>query len=255
MNAMILCAGLGSRLRPITNTIPKPMIPIAGKPLLEHQIEWFKKFGITNIAINLFYLSDSIKNYFGSGKNFGVNILYSPEPELLGTAGGVKKVDNISKGFFSGTFVVYYGDNYTDLDLNQMLDFHKKNCAVATILMRKRPRGNKVSSIIELDDIGRVRTFVEKPSQELTLSQPDVVLSNSGIYVLEPEVLKYIPQNKFFDFGSDVFPVLLSEGKKVMGFVSGTFWRELGTLEKYENAKKDIEERFKINKEDIKMDL
>ena len=240
MRAMILCAGLGTRLQPITNSIPKPMIPVAGKPLVEHQIRWFAKHGINEIAINLHHLPDVITNYFRDGSKFGVKLLYSHEPTLLGTAGGVKQVEK----FFDGTFVVFYGDNYTDFDLKEMIAYHKKHKAVATIMMRKRPRKAKVSSIIELDASGQVTKFIEKPDPALAESQPPEILSNNGIYVLEPEVLAFIPPGKFYDFGANVFPDLLKHNKKVMGYVSDVFWCELGTLEKYESAKHEIEKRL-----------
>jgi mannose-1-phosphate guanylyltransferase / phosphomannomutase len=222
MKAIILAAGKGTRLKPLTNNIPKVMLPINGKPLLEYTIKLFKKYGIKEIAINLHHLPEKIKDYFGDGKKFGVKIYYSYEPKLLGTAGAIKKIED----FFDDTFIVFYGDNFTNLNILDMVNYHESKKGIATICLHK---GKSKSSYIEMDSNNKIVKFVEKPKIE------KYGWVNSGIYVLEKEVIKFIPKNKFFDFGKDLFPLLLKKNKKIFGYpLKDCFWFEVGTLEKYE---------------------
>ena len=236
MRGMILAAGIGTRLLPITERIPKCMVDVAGKPLIYHQLQWFKANGINEVAINLFHLPEPITSYVGDGSRFGVRVTYSPEKEILGTAGGVKAMAH----FFQGTFVVFYGDNFTDLCIDQMLIFHRKNRAAATLFIK--PVGSKISSIIQMNSTQKIVRFVEKPSPDEVRSVSGTLYSSNGIYILEPKILEFIPFGTMFDFGKDLFPNLIDR-EAIYGFLEPkAFWRELGTLERYTTGKKDIEE-------------
>lgn len=207
MKAMILAAGEGSRLRPLTNDIPKVMVKIDDKPLLEYNINLARSYGIRDIIINVHYKLESIIGYFKGGKELGVSIYYSKEKNLLGSAGGVKKVEKkLTKPFF-----LLYGDNFTNCDLRALLMAHKKNktiCTVAVFDMRK----NKNSGIAG----GRVLVNKDKTvSQFIEGGQENRGLVNAGVYVLDPKIFKYIPKGKTYDFGKDVFPFLLQHKIKI----------------------------------------
>lgn len=209
MKAMILAAGKGIRLRPYTNQIPKCMISIAGKPILEHIIEWLKKHEIKEIIINLHYLPELIKDYFSEGKKWGVKIYYSYEEHLLGTAGGVKNVES----FFDGPFLVWYGDNLSTCNLNKLYQFHKAKGGLGTIVLHQREEVRH-SGVVRLDGDDRIIFFQEKPKSEKVLSN----WVNAGIYLFEQKVLNYIYPDKILDFGQDVFPYLLGRGERLYGY-------------------------------------
>jgi mannose-1-phosphate guanylyltransferase len=231
MKGMILAAGEGRRLRPLTNHLPKPMLPLAGRPLLEHIITHLRDCGITNLAINLHHLPEAVMDYFGQGRHWGVNLRYSVEKSLLGSAGGVKRLQS----FFDETFVVYYGDVFTQADLRLMIDFHKQAGAVATMGLHRVPdpwnRG-----IVQLDEAQNIIRFAEKPPRGQVFSN----LANAGIYVLEPEVLNYIPVEQPYDFGRDVFPDMLARGIRVAGYVIEDRLIDIGLPEKYEEAERFV---------------
>jgi mannose-1-phosphate guanylyltransferase/phosphomannomutase len=227
MKGMILAAGEGRRLRPLTNHSPKPMLPLAGRPLLEHIITYLRGCGVTELGINLHYLPDVVMDYFGDGGKWGVSIRYSVEETLLGSAGGVKRLQE----FFDQTFVVYYGDIFTYADLPQMINFHRRTGALATMGLYQVPdpwnRG-----IVQLDETQAIVRFAEKPPPDQIFSN----LANAGIYVLEPEVLDRIPTGQPFDFGHDLFPGMLAEEVKVAGYVINDVLIDIGLPEKYEEA-------------------
>lgn len=227
MKAMILSAGEGTRLRPLTLTTPKPMLPVGGRPLLEHVILNLQRCGVTDIGINLYHLPEQVIDYFGDGSRLGVNIRYSIEEKLLGSAGGVKRLAD----FFDETFVVYYGDVFTFANLRPMVDLHRQSGAPATMGLYRVPdpwnRG-----IVELDSAKTIVRFVEKPPKGLAFSN----LANAGIYVLEPEILNWIPAAEHYDFGHDVFPNLLAQGVKVAGYVLNDPIIDIGLPEKYAEA-------------------
>lgn len=237
--AMILAAGLGTRLDPITKDIPKCMVPAAGKPLVEHQIDWLKNYGITEIAINLHYLHKKVTKYLGDGSKLGVKITYSIEDKLMGTAGGVKKLEK----FFDSQFLVFYGDEYTDMNLNELKSYHDSEKAAATICIREDPPDVKATNIITLNEEHRITEFIEKPSDEIIENFKGKSITNCGIYICEPEILKAMPSNKFYDFGYNVFPELVKK-EKVCGFFipKKYFWCELGTIERY-NKYKNLNKR------------
>lgn len=241
MRAIILAAGFGKRLMPLTKNIPKPLLPVLGKPMIQHNVEWLKANGIREIAINLHHLPGRITKFLGNGSRFGVKITYSVEKKILGTAGGVKKLES----FVKGPFLVCYGDNITNLDVNKLLRFHRKKKNFATICLHKIKRNElKDASIVNLSKGSRILSFAEKPNRETVkkLMKGKNNYSNAGIYVLEPSVLKLIGKNRFSDFAKDIFPKMLEQGKKMHGYpLNGCFWAELGTLKKYKNVINHLE--------------
>ncbi len=227
MRCMILAAGEGRRLRPLTDHTPKPMLPIAGRPLLEHIVLHLKTCGITDLAINLHYLPYRVIDYFENGSAWQVNIRYSVEPKLLGSAGGVKRV----QFFFDDTFLVYYGDVLTWADLRPMIAFHQQAGVLATMGLYPVPdpwnRG-----ITQLNEDHIITRFIEKPARDQVFSN----LANAGIYVLEPQILDWIPPNRVWDFGRNVFPDLLANGIQVAGYIINDPLIDIGLPEKYEEA-------------------
>ena len=209
MKAMILAAGQGTRLRPHTNKRPKPMIPIGGKPILEHTVERLSQFGIQEIAINLHYHPEVIQNHFGDGAKWNVSIRYSYEESLLGTAGALKTISD----FFDDTFILWYGDNLCYLNLPQLINFHKTKGGIGAIVLHWREDVSQ-SGIVDLDNDCRILRFLEKPSPEQIFSH----WVNAGVFVLEPEVLNYIPENQSYDFGHDLFPKLLESDRALYGY-------------------------------------
>ena len=234
MNAMILAAGKGTRLYPLTETLPKPMVPVAGKPVLEHTVRWLSRHGIRRIAINLHHLPDAVRSHFGDGSRFGVELRYSEEPELLGTAGGVKQVE----GFFDDPFVVVYGDVLADFDLGALAAFHRSHGGEphATLTLDRRPDA-AACGVVELDANDRILGFVEKPRPE-EIRSPWV---NSGIMVLDRALLAGIPAGRFSDFGREVLPAWLGEGIPLWGWrlPEGAYLIDMGTPEKYAQAARE----------------
>jgi mannose-1-phosphate guanylyltransferase/phosphomannomutase len=231
MKGMILAAGEGRRLRPLTDHLPKPMLPIAGRPLLEHTITYLRDCGVTDLAINLHHLPAAVIDYFGNGSRWGIKLRYSVEERLLGSAGGVKRLQS----FFDEMFVVFYGDLLTWTDLRPMIALHRRAGVLATMGLYHVPdpwnRG-----IVELDEAQNIIRFAEKPPRDQIFSN----LANAGIYVLEPEVLERVPAEQVYDFGHDVFPGLLAEGVRVAGYVIEDILIDIGLPEKYEEANRMI---------------
>jgi mannose-1-phosphate guanylyltransferase/phosphomannomutase len=233
MKAFILAAGLGTRLRSLGLDVPKVMVPIGGKPLLEHHLELFKRQGIREFIVNLHYLPEKITSYFGDGSKFGVSITYSHEPELLGTAGAVKKMEAELRG---GAFVVFYGDNLVQVDLGPLLEFHCARQAEATVALFASPEP-WTGGVVETDSNGRVLRFVEKPDGK----QVSTNLISAGILVLQPQVLDVIPAGQFCDFGRDVFPKLLAEHRPVYAIEPKAYIQDVGTPERLAKAQRDFE--------------
>ncbi|MBL7165651.1 MAG: NDP-sugar synthase [Dehalococcoidales bacterium] len=234
MKAMILAAGEGTRLRPLTLTVPKVLLPVSGVPLIRHILAWLKSHGIREVAINLHYQGQKIRDALGDGRNLGMQIVYSPEDTILGTAGGVKRMAY----YLDGPFVVHYGDVLTDFDLTDMLRFHQAKRAAATLSILKvsRPRS---AGVIEMDADARVLGFTEKPAERATSSN----LENGGTYILERAVLDHIPAEHPSDFGHDVFPALLARDLPVYGYVlkDDDYLVDIGTIEKYRQANEDMD--------------
>jgi len=244
--AIILCAGEGTRLLPLTKDTPKPVIPIDNIPLLEYNIRLCKFHGIKDIFINTSYLPEKIKDCIGDGGHLGVNITYSYESQPLGTSGAL----NNFKQFLGGEpFVVIYGDNLTDIDLEKMFKYHKAKGGIATIALRKKPRNYKTQSLIITDEDSKLKEFIEKPSDDLVMKKSlEFKLINSGIYFCDPRILNYIPKG-FSDFAYDIFPNIINKKEKVYGFLMDDYYfREVGKIEKYNIAKDEIESgKIKLN--------
>jgi NDP-sugar pyrophosphorylase family protein len=207
--AMVLAAGQGMRLRPLTERMPKCMVRLGGKPLLEHGIRWLRKHGITSLAINLSHLPETVTEYFGDGQRWGVRITYSFEQAPLGTAGGVKRIAS----FFQGPFFVWYGDNLSTCRLDRLWEHHQSRGGVATIALHYREDPTH-GGIVALDGRDRITRFLEKPAASDVFSH----WVNAGIYAFEPSVLNEIPAGEATDFGREIFPAMLTAGSALYGY-------------------------------------
>jgi mannose-1-phosphate guanylyltransferase len=258
--AMILAAGEGTRLRPLTLEVPKVLLPIGGVPLICYTLAWLRRYGISQVVINLHYLGEKIRQFLGDGSRFGVEIIYSPEETLLGTAGGVKNMERLlaskSRSLAPNpqpsvphSFVVVYGDNLTDLDLSTMVSFHRAKKALATLALFQATDPQEVG-IVKLDKEDRVVSFVEKPKSPTPNPQPPATFANAGIYILQRECLDYIPGQGFIDFARDIFPRVIELGLPIYGYRlrSGDYLIDIGTPEKYRKANEDVldHSKFKI---------
>ena len=230
---MILAGGMSTRLYPLTKEVPKPLVPIAGEPNSAHLMRYLKSFGITDIAINVHYLADKIVEAFGDGSKYGVNLEYLHETTLMGSAGGVKQMEE----FLSGdTFVVIGCDEITDMRLDALLAFHKKRGAEATIALVEADDVSHYGVVI-VDEDGRIVDFQEKPAPGTERSK----LVNTGVYVFEPSIFSRIPANTFWDFGKNVFPELQRDRANFYGLkMQGAFWRDIGTPDEYRLATRDV---------------
>ncbi len=232
-----MAGGEGSRLRPLTCELPKPMVSIMNKPVMEHIIDLLKQYGITDIGITLMYHPQLIKDYFGKGRNLGVNITYFIEETPLGTAGGVKSAQN----FLDETFIVISGDSITNLNISKAIEFHKRKNAIATLVLTKVELPLDYGVVLTNED-GSVTGFLEKPSWGEIFS--DTI--NTGIYILEPDIFNFIEPEKNTDFSRDVFPSLLSSSKKMFGYIMSDYWCDIGDIRSYIKSHCDIFDR-KIN--------
>lgn len=231
MKAIVLAAGKGTRLFPLTGEIPKPMAPVAGKPVIQHIFELLAGRGINEVHVNVHYLADNILRAYGHAVSFGgMKVLLSHEERLMGTAGSVRRMADR----FGETFVVVMGDALTDVDVREIVAFHNKHEAVATLALT-HVADTSHYGVVELDAERNVVRFQEKPVPSEARSN----LVNTGIYVLEPQVLDYIPEDTVFDFAEDVFPLLLKAGERVAGYEGRFYWSDIGTLEAYQAAQCD----------------
>ncbi len=228
---MIMAAGVGSRLMPMTTDIPKPMIPLANYPLMANTVRLLQQHGFVDLIANLHYHGDCISNYFADGRDFGVNLQYSPEEELMGTAGGVKRC----AWFLNETFVIVSGDALTDIDLTKLVQAHRRHGALATIALKEVPDVEHFGIVIT-DDNNRIKSFQEKPRPEQALSR----VANTGIYVFEPEIFDYIPAGQFYDFGKQLFPRLVEMGSPFFGVPIDEYWCDVGNLDTYRAAHADL---------------
>jgi mannose-1-phosphate guanylyltransferase len=228
MKAMVLAAGLGARLRPFTDGNPKCLVPLAGRPLMDWTLRWLCRSGVTECMINLHYLADEVRQFVGDGSKYGLQVRYSYEPNLLGTAGAVKKVAS----FFGSPFFVIYSDNFSQWNLKRLVEVHEKNQALATIAVHWREDVSQ-SGVVELDRDDRILRLVEKPK---TAESPTSHYVNAGFYFLDPKVLDYIPDGKFCDFGFDVFPKMLQAGEKIHAVKMEDPIIGIDTMESYKKA-------------------
>jgi mannose-1-phosphate guanylyltransferase len=225
MRVMIMAAGRGTRLHPLTDSVPKPMAPIVNRPALHHILRLLSRHGLRQVVINLHHLPDTVTSYVGDGSWLGMEVTYSREPELLGTAGGVKNNETF---LGDGTFVVMSGDSLTDIDLTGLIAAHRRNGSIATLAV-KEVADPSLYGVVVLDDDQRVVGFQEKPSLAKARSR----LCNCGIYVFEPEILRHIPAGRFDDFGSRLFPDLLAAGIPFHAEPIDAYWSDVGNLREY----------------------
>lgn len=231
MKAIILVGGEGTRLRPLTYSTVKAMVPVLNKPFIEYVIRHLSNHNISEIILTLGYKPDSITAYFGDASQLGAELIYSIESTPLGTAGAVKNAEQ----YINGTFFVINGDIFTDLDLSDMLDFHKNKGAKVTIALTPVDDPTQFG-VVETNSQQRVTRFVEKPSWQQVTSH----LINAGVYILEDEILKRIPQGKRFMFEHDVFPKLLADGEPVFGYATDAYWIDMGTPRQYLQLNRDL---------------
>ena len=230
--ALILSAGRGERLRPHTEERPKTMMPIGGRPLLEYHIVLLREHGIRELAVNLHHRPEAVIEYFGDGSHWGVSILYSLEDRLMGTAGAAKRIE----GFLgAGRFVVVYGDNLFADDLGPMFEAHDRMGACTTVAVIEGP--DPCSGGVAVVGPGwRVSRFIEKPRPDQVLSR----LVNAGVYVMEPEVLGFVPGDRPSDFGRDVLPALIEAGQRVYAWKMRGYLSGIDTPELYQKAQRDL---------------
>ena len=246
MKAMILAAGKGTRVQPITYTIPKPLIPILHKPVMEFLVDLLKQHDFTEIMVNVSHLAKEIESYFHDGQRFGVQIAYSfegtiredgeLEGQAMGSAGGMRRIQDFYP-FFDDTFVVLCGDALIDLDLTAAVKWHREKGSLATIVTKSVPRA-EVSSygVVVTDEDGKVKAFQEKPTVAEALSTN----INTGIYIFEPEVLNYIPSGQEYDIGGDLFPKLVEIGAPFYAIPMDFQWVDIGRVPDYWQAIRSV---------------
>lgn len=230
MRAVVMAGGEGTRLRPLTSNQPKPMVPIVGKPCMEHILDLLKRHDFDEVIVTLAFLPQAIRSYFGDGEALGLSIEYSVEESPLGTAGSVR----LASGKLDGTVLVISGDALCDIDLSKLVAFHSERGAAVTIGL-KSVENPLEFGIVVTDEEGRVERFLEKPSWGQVFS--DTI--NTGIYVLESEVLKHVPTDRPFDFSKELFPLLLEMGRPLYGMVCDGYWQDIGNLDQYRQANFD----------------
>ncbi len=231
MKAVIMAGGEGTRLRPQTSNLPKPMLPLVGRPMMEHIVSLLRRHGINDIVVTVAFLPNAIRSYFGDGSELGVRMVYATEQTPLGTAGSVRNaMDELTE-----RFLVISGDVLTDIDLTEIVAFHDKNDALATIALSAVENPLEFGIVITRED-GSIERFLEKPGWGQVFS--DTI--NTGIYVLEPEILERIPEGRSVDFSGDVFPSALEDGQRLFGYVADGYWEDVGTTAAYLKAHEDI---------------
>lgn len=234
MKAVILAGGRGTRLQPFTRRMPKPLVPLLNKPVMEYSIELLKKHGINDIIVTLQYLGEKIVNYFGDGSRWGVNLTYVWEDAPLGTAGSVKNAEDL----LDGPFIVISGDALTDFDLIDGLVFHLQKEALFTVFMKEVKKPAKFG-IIKTDYNGRINRFLEKPQKDQEFSR----MVNTGIYIVDPAVLCLMEKNREYDFSRELFPMMMEKRLGLYGFQSKGYWKDIGSHEDYRQAQLDMLKR------------
>jgi mannose-1-phosphate guanylyltransferase / phosphomannomutase len=227
-----MAGGEGTRLRPMTANQPKPMLPVVNRPIMEHVLRLLKRHGLTETVVTVQFLASMVRNYFGDGEDFGMSLQYATEETPLGTAGSVKNAEDALR---DEPFLVISGDALTDIDLTDLISFHKDNQALVTVALARVPDPLEFGIVI-IDDDGRIQRFLEKPTWGQVFS--DTV--NTGIYVMEPEVLAEVPAGEVVDWSSDVFPKLLERGARLYGWVADGYWEDIGSHESYMKAQADV---------------
>ncbi|MEW6060641.1 MAG: sugar phosphate nucleotidyltransferase [Bacteroidota bacterium] len=238
MKAVIMSGGFGTRLRPLTCNIPKPMVPMMNKPMMQHIVDLIKKLGINQIVSTLFYQPEIITSYFGDGTKFGVHLQYRRAEADYGTAGSVRNAAD----FLDERFIIISGDVLTDFDLTKAIEFHEKKKAKATLVLT-RATNPLAFGVVITDNNGKITRFLEKPTWGEVFS--DTI--NTGIYIIEPEVLQLIPFQKEFDFSKNLFPAMLEQDMGLYGYIAEGYWRDVGNLNEYQEAHLDaLDDKVKI---------
>lgn len=228
---MILAAGLGTRLRPLTLTTPKPLVEVGGEPLIFRSLRMLKSAGVEEVVINLHHLGDKIRQALGDGGQFGLSIAYSDEPEILGSGGGIKQAEPM---LADATFFVVNGDALLNVDLNAVLEFHRARHAMATMVLRPDPDPDAWGAI-EIDADQRIRQFVNKLPP---VAAPLRKLMFTGVHVLEPAVFRYLPL-AFSSINEVFYPKAIAEGNPIYGYVYDGYWSDVGTPESLETVRRD----------------
>jgi mannose-1-phosphate guanylyltransferase len=228
---MLLAAGLGTRLRPITYEVPKPLVPVLGTPVMEHIVRLLARHGFDDVVSNLHYFPDQIERRFGDGSRWGVRLSYSYEEELLGTAGGVR---NVRDHFGDETFLIISGDALTDIDLTALWNAHREQGGIATLSLKRVDDPSQIGVVILGEDC-RVQGFQEKPDPAEALSD----LGNCGIYVMEPEIFDHFPDRPFVDWALDVFPTLLEQDVAFYGYEISEYWNDIGNIPEFRQGNYD----------------
>lgn len=235
IRAMVMAAGAGTRLRPLTHTVAKPMVPVGDRPVLEYTLLNLRRHGIRDIALNLHAFPEQIQTYFGDGSRWGVRLRYSHETELLGTAGGVKRMESFLS---AGTFLVLSGDGLCDVDLTRLIEQHRTRKSLASMAIAQAD--SRLEYGVTLTGArNRIRRFVEKPAWGDVFSNQ----VNTGIYVFEPRVFSFIPNGQPFDFGKQVWPALLRRRQPIHAFPMSQFWCDIGNLAEYRRAQQALLDR------------
>jgi mannose-1-phosphate guanylyltransferase/phosphomannomutase len=242
MKAVVMAGGEGTRLRPMTSSMPKPLLPVVNRPIMDHVLRLLRRHGFTDVVVTVQFLASLVRNYFGDGEELGMSISYANEEAPLGTAGSVK---NAEEALRDGTFLVISGDALTDIDLTDLIAFHRDHGALVTVCLTRVPNPLEFGITI-LGEDGRVERFLEKPTWGQVFS--DTV--NTGIYVMEPEVFDYVASGEEVDWSADVFPELLAKGRPIYGYVAEGYWEDVGTHEKYVQAQADV----LMNRVDVDID-
>lgn len=241
MKAIIMAGGFGTRLRPLTNNLPKPMVPVANRPIIEHIIDLLKHHSITDLTTLLYFQPDTVTDHFGDGTDFGVKIKYTSPTADLGTAGAVAFALRQEKK--KSAAIIISGDVVTDIDLTKAIAFHKRKKAKATIVLT-HVENPLPFGIVITDDSGKIIRFLEKPGWGEVFS--DTI--NTGIYILEKEVIDYIPEDEEFDFSKDLFPKLLAESEPIYGYIAEGYWKDVGSLDEFRAANMDVlHNKVKLN--------
>jgi mannose-1-phosphate guanylyltransferase/phosphomannomutase len=245
VKAVVMAGGEGTRLRPLTSNQPKPMVPIVGKPCMEHILELLQQHGLTDVIVTLAFMPQAIRGYFGNGDTLGLQVEYSVEEAPLGTAGSVR----LASDRLDETFLVISGDALCDVDLTDLIRFHREQEAAVTIGLKSVDNPLEFG-IVVTDEDGRIERFLEKPSWSQVFS--DTI--NTGIYVLEPEVLRHVPTDRPYDFSKELFPLLLEMGRPLYGYVLDDYWQDIGNLDQFLQANFDaLDERVRLNVPGIRL--
>jgi mannose-1-phosphate guanylyltransferase/phosphomannomutase len=245
MKAVVMAGGEGTRLRPLTSNQPKPMVPIVGKPCMEHILELLRAHGMDDVIVTVAFLPQAIRGYFGSGDALGIDIAYSVEESPLGTAGSVR----LAADQLDEPFLVISGDALCDLDLTRLVEVHRERNAAVTIGLVSVDNPLEFG-IVVTDEDGKIERFLEKPSWGQVFS--DTI--NTGIYVIDPEALRHVPADRPYDFAKELFPLLLEMGRPLYGYVLDGYWQDIGNLDQYRQANYDaLDGKVQLNIEGIQL--